>query len=96
MVCSNGTGDRIIVPGYIGFGDNTSIVVLRFAETLPDDLYRVEIMGEAVPADNLVAIRNTNGDKLTPRLPVPTAKFTTSVCKLGAQVIAVVPQPSIE
>ncbi|MCC6511677.1 MAG: matrixin family metalloprotease, partial [Pirellulaceae bacterium] len=28
--------DRVIVPGFLGFGDNSRIVVLRFAETLPD------------------------------------------------------------
>ena len=29
--------DQIITPGYLSFGDNNKIVVMRFATTLPDD-----------------------------------------------------------
>ena len=89
----DGTGDQRIIPGYVGFGDNTSIVVLRFAETLPDDLYRVEVMGADLPAQGLVAIKNTLGDKLTPRLAGTDRDVYNFQLKLGAQVIAVVPQP---
>ncbi len=85
--------DQIVTPGYIGFGDNTSIVILRFAETLPDDFYRVEVMGEAVPAENLIAIRNTRGDKLTPRIAGTDRDVYNFRLQLGAQVVAVVPQP---
>ncbi len=41
----SGANDIEIQPGYIGIDDNSNEVILRFAETLPDDVYRVEIRG---------------------------------------------------
>ncbi len=90
---TNRNDDQVITPGYIGFGDNSSIVILRFAETLPDDLYRVEVMGAASPSESLIAVRNTNGQNLTPRLAGTDRDIYNFELKLGAQVIAVVPQP---
>ncbi len=58
-----------ITPGYIGIGDNPNEVIVRFAESLPDDLYRINVSGIGSPA---------------------TVNFELD---LGAQVLAVVPQP---
>ncbi len=88
-------GDTVIVPGFVGFGDNSRIVILRFAETLPDDLYRVEVMGADLPAENLVSIRNTAGDRLTPRLAGTDRDVFNFRLQLGAQVVAVVLSQSI-
>src|SRR5262245_39188119 len=39
-------GNEIIVsPGFLGIGDSANVVVMRFAETLPDDSYRIDILG---------------------------------------------------
>jgi hypothetical protein len=40
-----GGNDVPIVPGYVGIGDNSNEVVVRFASTLPDDDYRLEVLG---------------------------------------------------
>ncbi|WP_417395854.1 Calx-beta domain-containing protein [Gimesia chilikensis] len=34
-----------ITPGYIGIGENPNEVILRFAESLPDDHYQITILG---------------------------------------------------
>ncbi|MBN1394825.1 MAG: pre-peptidase C-terminal domain-containing protein, partial [Pirellulales bacterium] len=40
------TDDVVVEPGSIGLGDNPNEVVIRFAETLPDDIYHVTIVGQ--------------------------------------------------
>lgn len=93
-VFGNGN-DTVIEPGFVGFGDNNRIVVLRFASTLQDDLYRVELNGE--PA-NGTALRNVDNLTLQTRLfdstPDDLTRDTVDFnLELGAQILAVVPQP---
>ncbi len=80
-----GNGNDIVIrPGYVGLGDTPSQVVMRFAQTLPDDLYRIVIAGTgSTPLRNTDGLRFQNGlDR--------TIEFRLD---LGAQVVAVVPQP---
>ncbi|MEX0938829.1 MAG: NF038122 family metalloprotease [Pirellulales bacterium] len=74
----------LVTPGFIGLGDVPNEIVIRFAETLPDDEYRIEIIGAGA-----MALENTEGDAFNngQNLSVPLT------LDLGAQVIAVVPQP---
>src|SRR5690606_10898616 len=65
-VFDNGN-DVIVTPGFIGLGDRPNHVVIRFAETLPDDRYRLELFATDQPG--VTAIRNTTGDRLTPAVP---------------------------
>ncbi len=96
-VLGNGN-DQIITPGYLNFGDNNKIVVMRFATTLPDDLYRVMVIGtDNVPA-NETAIKNAAGKTLDVRTvdstPLDLTRDSVDFkVELGAQVVAVVPQP---
>lgn len=53
----SGVSDIEIIPGYIGLGDSDREVILRFAEPLPDDGYRIEIMGQGVRT-----LKNVNGE----------------------------------
>lgn len=69
--------DQQIVPGWMGIGDNPNEVLVRFAETLPDDVYQFRI------SDTLL---NTSGDKAVP-------ETRTLTLDLGTQITAVVPQP---
>ena len=98
-VFGNGN-DQVITPGYLNFGDNNKIIVMRFATTLPDDLYRVMVIGTdnatAVPAET--AVKNTGGKTLDVRTvdSTPTDLTRDSIdfkLELGAQVVSVVPQP---
>lgn len=50
-----------IIPGFLGFRDNEQTVVARFAETLPDERYRIEISGEDDASAGRVALRNFFG-----------------------------------
>ncbi len=88
--------DQLITPGFIGVGKspNENEVVIRFAESLPDDLYQIQVFGEGSAAP----LRNLLGDAYIPTLTsdldgdttVDTIRFELD---LGAQVVAVVPQP---
>ena len=73
--------DVAITPGSISVGDapNENEVVLRFAEDLVDDVYRVSIGGQ---------LRTVTGEQVTP------ASFDIRL-DLGAFVTSVVPQPII-
>ena len=73
--------DVPVTPGSISVGDapNENEVVLRFAEALVDDVYRVTIGGQ---------LRTVTGEQVTP------ASFDIRL-DLGAFVTSVVPQPII-
>lgn len=80
-----GDGDDVLIePGFIGIGDRSNEVVARFADALPDDLYLLRIAGSGANP-----LRNTEGDVFNDGVDV-TVRFEMD---LGAQVIAVVPQP---
>ncbi len=84
--------DIPIVPGYLGLGDSSRQVIMRFSEPLPDDLYHVEIIGSGP-----FALRNVDGGAFrdaTNDLVDDGAGFGLDFeLDLGAQVLAVVPQP---
>ena len=79
-----GVSDIEIVPAFIGLGDTDREVVLRFAETLPDDQYRIEIIGQGTRT-----LRNVDGEAFNRGDSVSIA-FELN---LGARVESVVPQP---
>lgn len=87
-----GSGDVEIVPGYVGLGDTARDVVFRFAEPLPDDVYRIEI-----EASGAGALRNTLGmalnDKLDDGVDLGEDASMQFELDLAPQVLAVVPQP---
>jgi hypothetical protein len=53
-----------VTPGYIGVGSapNQNEVVVRLAESLPDDLYRIELYGIDDALRGITALRNTRGE----------------------------------
>ncbi len=100
-----GTADDVVVApsslsGFGGFAGadatpNENVVVVRFAETLPDDLYRVEVFGVDNPSKNIVALRNTAGQVFVPAVAGADRQTIDFKLSLGAQVVAVVPQPTV-
>ncbi len=86
-----GTADDVtVVPGYIGVGVTENQVVMRFAETLPDNIYEVHISGNGTNG-----LKNTEGESFDQDPDVDGNQDFERVFRLdlGAQVIAVVPQP---
>jgi GEVED domain/Dockerin type I domain/Bacterial pre-peptidase C-terminal domain len=79
-----GVLDVEVIPAYVGLGDSNREVVMRFAETLPDDKYRIEILGQGTRA-----LRNASGDVFNNGVS-RTVGFELD---LGAQVESIVPQP---
>ena len=70
--------------GWIGIGERSNEIIIRFAETLPDDDYQITIFGEGEhPLLNTRGVAFRDGNDLT-------VSFSLD---LGAQVKAVVPQP---
>ncbi len=80
----DGVTDIEIIPAYVGIGDSDREVIMRFSEPLPDDRYRIEILGQGVRT-----LRNINGDAFDCGISRSIA-FDLNV---GAQVASVVPQP---
>lgn len=79
-----GVSDIEIVPAYVGLGDTDREVILRFAETLPDDQYRLEILGQGNRT-----LRNVNGEAFNNGV----SRSVAFELDLGAQIESVVPQP---
>ena len=87
--------DVVVVPGAVIIGDtpNENEVTLRFAENLPDDLYRLEIFGFDDSVRGVTGLRNVNGDLFIPRDPNTRQDTIEFRLDLGSKVTGVVPQP---
>jgi len=79
-----GSNDVLVVPGYAGRGQVDREAVLRFKETLVDDKYHIDVFGSGP-----LALRNQKGEPFN-----NGRNFQRDFeLDLGAQVIAIVPQP---
>ncbi|HND56653.1 MAG TPA: hypothetical protein PLV92_29745, partial [Pirellulaceae bacterium] len=81
--------------GFVGAdaSPNENVVVVRFPEALPDDLYRVEVFSQDIPSQNIAALRNSSGLAFVPADPTSDRQTIDFRLDLGAQVQSVVPQP---
>ena len=85
--------EELIDIGWAGIGDRSNDVIVRFADTLPDDAYQLIVVG----SDNFIDIegnpvsplKNTLGESFKDGLD----EVRTFELDLGAQIVAVVPQP---
>lgn len=87
--------DLEVQPGYVGFDGTNRIVVARFAEALPDDMYRVDIFGQDFPSVGQVALRDVSGNRFEPSNANLDRESLFFDLELGARVTGVVPQPVI-
>lgn len=78
--------DVTITPSFVGFGDSDREVIIRFAETLPDDSYLIDILGTGP-----FALRNVNGLAFNNGVN-QSIRFDLD---LGTTVQSVVPQPVV-
>ncbi len=79
-----GASDTIVEPGFIGSGDTRHEIVFRFAETLPEDNYQIDIFGAcASPLLNNAGEPFNDGDNLSVSFAI----------NLAPEVLAVVPTP---
>ena len=76
--------DRALTAGYLNVGDSANEVIYRFSESLPDDDYRIQIIGTGANP-----LTNAGGEAFEEGAD----HFQTLSLDLGAQVKAVVPQP---
>ncbi|MEJ7591905.1 MAG: DVUA0089 family protein [Planctomycetaceae bacterium] len=84
-----GNGNDVPVTiGYVGPGSSPNEVVLRFGENLIDEHYRI-VTNETGPNALLETVTTTSG---TVNTPVTASTFNFEL-DLGAQVLAVDPQP---
>ncbi|TVP99517.1 MAG: hypothetical protein EA381_09680 [Planctomycetaceae bacterium] len=92
-----GTADDVrIEPGLVTLGDiSQNEVVVRFAENLPDDHYRIDVFAFDDPSQGIVALRNENGEALIPQSAGARGDSIHFRLNLGALVEAVVPQPVV-
>ena len=89
--------DVVIQPGAVVIGDrpNENEVTLRFAENLPDDVYRLEVFGFDDAGRGIRGLRNTNGDLFVPSNANTRQDTIDFRLDLGSKVTAVVPQPVV-
>jgi len=81
-----GGDDQLITPAYIALGDTKREVIIRFAETLPDDAYLIDIFGTGP-----FALRNVDGFAFNGGVS-RSVRFDLD---LGPTIQAVVPQPVV-
>tara|TARA_R110002111_G_scaffold256979_3_gene324753 strand:- start:89044 stop:104352 length:15309 start_codon:yes stop_codon:yes gene_type:complete len=80
-----GDGNEVLVqPGYIGIGDNPNEVIVRFAESLPDDHYQITLFGTGA-----TPLLNQNNEAFQDGVD----QVINFELDLGAKVVSVVPQP---
>ncbi|QEG01009.1 Matrixin [Stieleria maiorica] len=90
----SGTPDDVVItPGFLGFDENSSIVVARFAEPLRDGQYRIEVFGEGVPVSEGSPLRAADGSSFVPFENGSDRDTYDFDLELGARVLSVVPQP---
>ena len=81
-----GGDDQLITPAYIALGDTKREVIIRFAESLPDDAYLIDIFGTGP-----FALRNVDGFAFNGGVS-RSVRFDLD---LGPTIQAVVPQPVV-
>jgi len=83
-----GANDVVIPAGFVGLGATENVAVFRFAESLPDDFYRINVL--ARPGAGRQPVADVNGTRFR------NGEANTSVgfeLDLAPQVLSVVPQP---
>ena len=92
-----GTDDDVQVqPGLVTVDDtNRNEVSVRFAESLPDDRYRIEVFGFDDQDLGVTGLRNTSNELFMPSDPSQRSEVIDFELRLGTLVEAVVPQPVI-
>ncbi|GIW92550.1 MAG: hypothetical protein KatS3mg110_0591 [Pirellulaceae bacterium] len=84
----SGANDVVIVPGFVGLGDKPNVAIVRFAENLPDDFYRINIL--ARPGAGRQPVTDVNGNRFRDGAENVSLGFELD---LAPQVLSVVPQP---
>ncbi len=88
----SGANDVVVEPGYVGLGDSPREVIFRFAENLPDDVYRIDIAGTGS-----APLRSQNGFALGDDTDDGKDNGKDYALQfeldLGPQILGVVPQP---
>ncbi len=88
--------DVLITPGLVTLGDsNQNEVVVRFAESLPDDDYRIEVFGFDDAGLSIKGLRNAMASLFVPSDPDRRSEVIDFELRLGALIEAVVPQPVV-
>ncbi|MGB7347734.1 MAG: hypothetical protein WBD20_26155, partial [Pirellulaceae bacterium] len=87
-----------VTPGFLGFeqDNGSNIIVARFAETLPDDQYIIDIAGFDDTNAGIVGLRDIDGNLTCPTNPLDPLRPSQQVrfdLEVGPRVVGVVPQP---
>jgi hypothetical protein len=88
----SGANDVAVAPGYVGLGSAPREVIFRFAEPLPDDLYRIDVAGTGSnPLRNNLGY--ALGDATDNGIDDGVDFSLQFQLDLGARILGVVPQP---
>jgi hypothetical protein len=81
-----GSTDVVLNPGYVGLGATDNIAVFRFANTLPDDVYHVNVLGRS--GGGRTPVMDVDGNIFLDGMANHGQSFELD---LGARVLSVVP-----
>ena len=88
--------DVVITPGLVTLAENApNQVEVRFAESLPDDNYRIEVFGFDDLGLGITALRNVDQEPFMPSNPDQRSEVIDFELRLGALIESIVPQPVI-
>ena len=79
-VFGNGN-DVVIQPGYIGVGESSNEAIVRFAATLPDDVYRIDAYGERLDFELDL------GAQVTAVVPQPIQRIGGALTQARDQIV---------
>jgi hypothetical protein len=82
-VFANGN-DIVVSLGFLDIGDQPNDVVVRFAESLPDERYQIQLIGSG-----MTPLRDSGGSPFNNGVD----QFVTFDLDLGPRLLSVVPQP---
>ena len=87
----NTADDVTVTPGFLGLGDTSREVVMRFAANLPDDNYHITLVGSGVKPP-VVSVNPTSLAATVPEGGQQTQTLT--LANLGTSRLDFVPPPS--
>ncbi len=73
-----GTSDDVAVQtGFVGLGDSANKVIVRFAESLPDDNYEIRVAATVLPSATTVRFNVDLGARVVGVVPQPVIRLSS-------------------
>lgn len=91
-----GNGNDVAIPaGFLGLGEHSNEILWRFSEDLPDDFYRITLVGAGPQAITNLGKPASEGNPAVPPEAINNGlnKVVNFRLDLAPKIVAVIPQP---